>query len=94
MVIVGRLFAIWIAAGMKKWILRYKLLAKEAVHCNGRENITRALNSTTITQDHNRSISFIFARHHICVAAYPLLTLAGNGLGVHTKQNKNVFEYG
>ena len=46
-------------------------LAKEPVRCNGRENITHALNSTTITQDHNRSISFIFARHHICVAAYP-----------------------
>ena len=49
------------------------LLAKEPVRCNGRENITHALNPTTITQDHNRSISFIFARYHICVAAYPLL---------------------
>ena len=47
------------------------ILAKEPVRCNGRENITHALNPTTITQDHNRSISFIFARHHICVAAYP-----------------------
>ena len=41
------------------------------VRCNGRENITHTLNSTTITQDHNRSIFFIFVRHHICVAAYP-----------------------
>ena len=41
------------------------------MRCNGRENITHDLNPTTITQDHNRSISFIFARHHICVAAYP-----------------------
>ena len=47
------------------------ILAKEHVCCNGRENITHTLNSTTITQDHNRSIFFIFARHHICVAAYP-----------------------
>src|SRR4051812_46816399 len=43
----------------------------EPVRCNGRENITHTLNPTAVTQDHNRSISFIFARHHICVAAYP-----------------------
>ena len=49
----------------------FSILAKEPVRCNGRENITHALTSTTITQDHNRSIFFIFARHHICVAAYP-----------------------
>ena len=47
------------------------LLAKEHVRCNGRKNTTHTLNRTTITQDHNRSISFILATHHICVAAYP-----------------------
>ena len=47
------------------------LLAKDPVRCNGEENITHTLNPTTITQDHNRFISFIFVRHHICVAAYP-----------------------
>ena len=47
------------------------LLEKEPVCWNGRKNTTHTLNRTTITQDHNRSISFIFARHHICVAAYP-----------------------
>jgi len=58
---------LWIYEQDYLWIL----LAKESVRCNGRENITHTLNPTTITQDHNRSISFIFARHHICVAAYP-----------------------
>ena len=53
------------------WINNVCRLVKEPVRCNGRKNTTHTLNPTTITQDHNRSISFIFARHHICVAAYP-----------------------
>ena len=75
-------------------IVALLLLAKEPVRCNGRENITNALNSTIITQEHNRSISFIFRGIIFVLPLILLLTLAGDGLGVYTKQQKTCVEYG
>ena len=72
----GTWWAVWTCYptcrnGLEFYFIYFKVTTKESVRCNGRENITHVLNPTTTTQDRNRSISFIFARNHICFAAYP-----------------------
>lgn len=64
------------------------LLEKEPVCCKGRENITHTLNPTTITQDHNRSTPLFLRGIIFVLPLILLLTLTGDGLDVHTKQQQ------